>query len=149
MWYRNHFIFCHIQASTGLNTWGLHACIFSALAGWGHHLIDISQVCIAVNRLWFGYGWTVNRLHFLVIMGALVSLELTVSMSLDLTGDWSTLAHKSLPEQTLTPIYVAKRRHWAAMSQLINPMKYMVVNPRKYHRASLMTRQEAYKLIQC
>ena len=52
--------------------WGLHACIFSALAGWGHHLVDSSQVCIVVNRLRFGYGLTVNRLHFLVIVRALV-----------------------------------------------------------------------------
>ena len=57
--------------------WGLHACIFSALAGWGHHLIDSSQVCIVVNRLRFGYGWTVNRLHFLVIVRA---LDLTSSI---------------------------------------------------------------------
>ena len=52
--------------------WGLHACIFSALAVWGHQLIDSSQVCIAVNWLRFGYGWTVNRLHFLLIVRALV-----------------------------------------------------------------------------
>ena len=51
MWCRNHLSFCHTRASAGLNTEvcrGLHACIFSTLAGWGHHLIDSSQVCIAV-----------------------------------------------------------------------------------------------------
>ena len=52
---------------------------FSALAWWGHHLIDSSQVCIAVDRLRFGYGWTVNQLHFLVIVRALVSITIAVN----------------------------------------------------------------------
>ena len=34
---------------------------------------DCSQECIAVNRLRFGYGWTVNWLHFLVIVRALAA----------------------------------------------------------------------------
>ena len=51
----------------------MHVIVF-LLAGWGHHLIDSSQVCIAVNRLRFGYGWTVNRLHFLVIVRALLKM---------------------------------------------------------------------------
>ena len=52
--------------------WGLHACIFSPLAGWGHHLIDSSQVRVAVNWLLFIYGWMVNRLHFLVLVRVLM-----------------------------------------------------------------------------
>ena len=58
MWCRNHLSFCHTRASAGLNTEvcrGLHACIFSTLAGCCHHLIDSSQVCIAVLCI-TGYG---------------------------------------------------------------------------------------------
>ena len=68
--------------------WGLHACIFSALAGWGHHLIDSSQVCIAVYRLRFGYGWTVNRLHFLVIVRALVFTNSFCGSSENMSDDF-------------------------------------------------------------